>query len=163
MQLLHSEFPPKISFKFKVLFKHCINSASITNLTFVIGLLCVSEGKHQLYTDKIPQSKHTETYWIQHCWHFTSSLYYFSRENAKAHFNVKRNHVYFWPSHKLISDDSGASAHVLFSIKMSTETIHRTAWSYRSNGNIKLCLGIRYAEKHSSVSLPGKHGNKEYY
>lgn len=60
MQLLHSEFPPEISFKFKVLFKHCINSASITNLTFVIGLLCVSEGNHQLYTDKIPQSKHTE-------------------------------------------------------------------------------------------------------
>lgn len=62
----------------------------------------------------------------------------------KAHFNVKRNNVYFWPSHRLISDDSDASTHILFSIKMSTETEHITPWSESSNGSIKLSTTYSY-------------------
>lgn len=58
-------------------------------------------------------------------WH-SAALLHWVKEKKKTHFNVKRNNIYFWPSHRHISDDSDASTHDQISIKMSRVRTYNT-------------------------------------
>lgn len=57
-------------------------------------------------------------------------FFFFASPDKELHTLMRKGTTfYFWPSHRLISDDSDASTRILFSIKMSTETEHITPWS----------------------------------